>query len=60
MLDNKVISAPTIQGKLGARSRITGISNMDEARMIEIVLKAGALPALLKFVEERIIKPTAQ
>ena len=60
VLDNNVVSAPTIQGKLGARSRITGIPTMKEAKMIEIVLKAGALPAPLKFIEERIIKPTAQ
>jgi preprotein translocase subunit SecD len=58
VLDNNVVSAPTIQGKLGARSRITGIPNMDEAKMVEIVLKVGRLDAPIRIEEERTVGPS--
>ena len=38
VLDSRVVSAPTIQSELGASSQITGIPDMDEAKMIAIVL----------------------
>ncbi len=53
-LDNSVYSAPNVQEKItGGRSRITGMENSNEARLLEIVLKAGALPAPVTIVEQR-------
>jgi len=59
VLDDRVYSAPTVQNKItGGRSQITGSSTIDEARLLEIVLKAGALKAPVKIVEERVIGPS--
>jgi SecD/SecF fusion protein len=53
-LDNAVYSAPVVQGKIsGGRSRITGMESANEARLLEIVLKAGALPAPVSIIEQR-------
>jgi preprotein translocase subunit SecD len=53
-LDNAVFSAPEVQNKItGGHSRITGMANANEARLLEIVLKAGALPAPLTIIEQR-------
>jgi SecD/SecF fusion protein len=55
-LDNAVYSAPVVQGKIpGGRSRITGMASANEARLLEIVLKAGALPAPVKIIEQRTV-----
>ena len=54
VLDNGVFSAPTIIGKIpSGRSQITGIDSPNEARLLEIVLKAGALPAPVSIIEQR-------
>jgi len=59
VLDGVVYTAPTIQGKIpSGRSQITGIGNMDEAKLLEIVLKAGALPAPVNIMEERTVGPS--
>ena len=59
VLDGLVYTAPTIQGKIpSGRSQITGIGNMDEAKLLEIVLKAGALPAPVNIMEERTVGPS--
>jgi len=56
ILDNKVFLAPTIQTKIkDGRSRITGLNSMEEAEDIAIVLKAGALPAPVRIIEERTV-----
>ena len=61
VLDGIVQSAPIIQTKIrDGRAVITGLNSMDEARDLAIVLKAGALPAPLNIVEERIIKSKAE
>jgi preprotein translocase subunit SecD len=53
------VSAPTIQSKIpDGRGRITGIGEMEEAKMMQIVLRAGALPAPVSIIEERIIGPS--
>ena len=45
ILDGAVYSAPNIIGKIpGGNSQITGMADMEEAKLLEIVLKAGALP----------------
>ncbi len=59
VLDGFVYSAPTIQNKIaGGRSQISGIQDMDEAKLLEIVLKAGALPAPIDIIEERTVGPS--
>ena len=53
-LDKGVFSAPVVQGKIpGGHSRISGMENANEARLLEIVLKAGALPAPVSIIEQR-------
>ena len=59
VLDNVVYSAPVVRGKItGGNSQIEGMANVQEAKLLEIVLKAGALPAPVKIIEERSIGPS--
>jgi preprotein translocase subunit SecD len=59
MLDGVVFSAPNVKGKIpGGRSQIEGMENLEEAKLLEIVLKAGALPAPVDIIEERIVGPS--
>jgi len=59
MLDGVVFTAPNVKGKIpGGRSQIEGSENMAEAKLLEIVLKAGALPAPVDVIEERIVGPS--
>ena len=59
ILDKGIFSAPVVQGKItGGRSRITGMDSPNEARLLEIVLKAGALPAPVSTIEQRSIGPS--
>ncbi len=59
ILDNAIYSAPTIQNKIpGGRSSITGMADMAEAKLLSIVLKAGALPAPVDIIEERTVGPS--
>ncbi|MFN9956343.1 MAG: SecDF P1 head subdomain-containing protein, partial [bacterium] len=56
VLDDQVYSAPVVQNKIaGGSSQITGMDSPEEARLLEIVLKAGALKAPVKIVEERLV-----
>ncbi len=59
VLDHKVYMAPEIRVKINnGRAVITGLDNIDEAQDLSIVLKAGALPAPVKFMEERTVGPS--
>jgi len=59
VLDNVVYSAPVINSKItGGNSQIEGMGSIQEAKLLEIVLKAGALPAPVKIIEERSIGPS--
>ncbi len=59
VLDGVVYSAPVIQEKIGGgRASITGSFSMEEARDLAIVLRAGALPAPVKILEERTVGPS--
>ena len=59
MLDGVVFSAPVVRNKItGGRSQIEGMANMEEAKLLEIVLKAGALPAPVDILEERTVGPS--
>jgi preprotein translocase subunit SecD len=59
VLDDKVHSAPQIRGKIpGGNAVITGMRDMEEARDLAIVLRAGALPAPVQVIEERSVGPS--
>lgn len=59
MLDGAIFSAPVVKGKIpGGRSQIEGMADMNEAKLLEIVLKAGALPAPVEIIEQRIVGPS--
>jgi preprotein translocase subunit SecD len=59
VLDGTVYSAPVIQDKIGGgKATITGRFTMDEARDLAIVLRAGALPAPVKILEQRTVGPS--
>ncbi|MBF0226903.1 MAG: protein translocase subunit SecD [Desulfobacterales bacterium] len=59
VLDNKIYSAPVIQEKIpGGEARITGSFSAEEAHDLTIVLRAGALPAPVHFIEERTVGPS--
>ena len=59
ILDGVAFSAPVVQGKIpGGRSQISGMANMEEAKLLEIILKAGALPAPVDIIEQRTIGPS--
>lgn len=53
----EVINIATIQSRLGDSFRITGLSNLNEARQLSLLLRAGALIAPIQIVEEHIIGP---
>lgn len=59
ILDDNVYSAPVIQEKIaGGRAQITGRFDMKEAGDLAIVLRAGALPAPVKILEQRSVGPS--
>ena len=58
MLDGEVISAPVIQSHIpGGSGIITGDFTVEESTNLAVLLRAGALPAGLEFLEERTIGP---
>jgi preprotein translocase subunit SecD len=59
VLDGIVYSAPVIQDKIGGgKATITGSFTMEEARDLAVVLRAGALPAPVKILEQRTVGPS--
>ncbi len=59
ILDNTVYSAPVVRERIsGGKAQITGNFTMDEAKDLAIVLRAGALPAPVKVVQNITIGPT--
>jgi preprotein translocase subunit SecD len=59
VLDGVVYSAPVIQDKIaGGKATITGSFTMEEARDLAVVLRAGALPAPVKILEQRTVGPS--
>lgn len=58
VLDSEVISAPVIQAHIaGGSGIITGNFSVEESTNLAVLLRAGALPAGLEFLEERTIGP---
>jgi preprotein translocase subunit SecD len=59
ILDNEVLSAPTIQSAiLGGSGQITGDFTAESANELAGLLRAGALPAKLSIIEERTVGPS--
>jgi preprotein translocase subunit SecD len=58
VLDNEVISAPVIQSHIaGGSGIITGNFSVEESTNLAVLLRAGALPAEMTFLEERTVGP---
>lgn len=58
VLDNEVISAPTIQSHIaGGSGIITGNFSLEESTNLAVLLRAGALPAQMSFLEEKTVGP---
>jgi len=59
VLDNEVLSAPNINEPIcGGRAEISGSFTLEEVNDLSILLRAGALPAPMKVVEERTVGPS--
>jgi SecD/SecF fusion protein len=59
VLDSTVYSAPVIRSKIpSGRAQIEGSFTMEEAKNLSVVLKAGALPAPVKIMEQRTVGPS--
>jgi preprotein translocase subunit SecD len=58
VLDDQVISAPRINEHIpGGTGIITGNFSVEESTELAVLLRAGALPAAMEFLEERTIGP---
>ncbi len=58
VLDKEVISAPIIQSHIpGGSGIITGSFTVDESNRLAILLRAGALPASIRVLEQRTVGP---
>jgi preprotein translocase subunit SecD len=58
VLDNRVVSAPVIQSQISDSGRITGSFTPQQAADLALVLRSGALPASIKYLEERTVGPS--
>lgn len=59
VLDEQVFTAPVIRGQISRNGQIElGQATLDEAADLALVLRAGALPAPLRVVEERTVGPS--
>ena len=57
-IEKRIISLATVQAVLGTSFRITGVGSPAEASELALLLRAGALAAPMKFVEERTVGPS--
>ncbi|HEV2491241.1 MAG TPA: protein translocase subunit SecD [Candidatus Acidoferrales bacterium] len=58
VLDHKVQSAPVIENRIDDRGQIEGQFTQQSAQDLALILRAGALPASIKYLEERTIGPS--
>jgi protein-export membrane protein SecD len=59
VLDNKVFMAPVIRDKIPTgQTQVSGFADVNEAKDIANVLRAGELPAPVEIVEERTVGPS--
>ncbi len=55
VLDNKIETVAVIQSRITDQGRITGRFSLDRARNLALVLRSGALPASISYLEERTV-----
>ncbi|HEV7507859.1 MAG TPA: protein translocase subunit SecD [Thermoanaerobaculia bacterium] len=58
VLDGRVVSAPVIKSKISDRGQIEGNFTAQEVQDLVLVLKSGALPASITYLEERTVGPS--
>lgn len=58
VLDKKIISAPVIRSRISDRGQISGNFSLDEAKELAVVLRAGALPTKVEFLQETLVGPS--
>jgi len=58
VLDGRVESAPVIESRIAGDGRIQGTFTQQEVQDLSLILKSGALPASLTYLEERTVGPT--
>ncbi len=58
VLDGRVQSAPVIEGRITDEGRISGNFTVQETQDLSLVLRSGALPASLTYLEENTVGPT--
>src|ERR1700734_3965374 len=58
VLQHRVYSAPVIHGRIDDSGVIEGNFSQDSAHDLALVLRAGALPASIKYLEERTVGPS--
>ena len=58
ILDNRIESAPTLQERITSEGQISGSFTTQEAADLALVLRSGALPASLTYLEQREIGPS--
>ncbi|HUP40662.1 MAG TPA: protein translocase subunit SecD [Vicinamibacterales bacterium] len=58
VLDKTVQSAPRINGRIAADGQIAGGFTQEEAQDLALILRSGALPATLTYLQEQTIGPT--
>jgi preprotein translocase subunit SecD len=58
VLDHRINSAPVINGKIEDNGMIEGSFTQDSAHQLAQVLRSGALPASIKYLEERVVGPS--
>jgi preprotein translocase subunit SecD len=58
VLDDKVISSPVIREPItGGSVQISGNFTLEDANSVAMLLRAGALPGHLTFIEQQVIQP---
>jgi preprotein translocase subunit SecD len=58
VLDGRVQSAPRIDGRITTDGQITGSFTQEEVQNLSLILRSGALPASLTYLQERTIGPS--
>jgi preprotein translocase subunit SecD len=58
VLDNKVVEVATIQSEISDSGRITGSFTEQQTKDLALVLNSGALPASMRYLEERTVGPS--
>jgi preprotein translocase subunit SecD len=58
VMDGRVQSAPTIEGRISSDGQISGSFSQQEVQNLSLILRSGALPARLTYLQELTIGPT--